>query len=40
MTKKTEINIAVANTAFVRKIRIILSPEKADIMAKSVWNGG
>jgi hypothetical protein len=36
MTKKTEINIALANIVFVRYIGIILSLENADIIAKSV----
>ena len=40
ITKNTEINIALANIVFVRYMGTILSFEKADIMAKSVWNGG
>ena len=40
ITKNTEIKIELANIAFVRNIGTILSLEKADIIAKSVWNGG
>ena len=36
MTKKTEINIALANIAFVRYIGTILLLEKAEIIARSV----
>ena len=35
-TKKTEIIIAVANIVLVKKIGVILSPENALIIAKSV----
>ena len=40
ITKNIDINIELANTAFVKYIGIILSWANADIIAISVWKGG